>query len=521
MRRILPVRTATSPRGLWTRPGADVLLVYALALANAVCWLALYRWYGLIEHRDDTHFAFSKVPGWFDSPQLRQTALLLLAVSLIYLAGFYLLRSAATLGPSLKLATALLVAAPLVANVLLYTVGALDVFNYMIELKLTYYYDQNPYLVTFSDYRADPFALPAFLVDVPLFYGPSWLLFSWVPIAVAGVDDVVRTLLALKLFNALLLVVTAWLIGLYQRDARRGWIAAGLFLANPLVLFEGVGNAHNDVMMTTFLVGAMLALQRRSPLAGPLLALSALVKFYTLALLPIFLVAVLAARWGWRRIALSVGLAAATVVLACLPFWSGGDMVRGLRDGLERSQRYDHVSLYSLAQQVGLERIAERSPNPDAVRERPASEILPESTREGLRNGFAAAFAALAGLLAWRVRRGQPIETAAAATLLVFLLLLTNLYPWYLIPVFAMITLRLDRAGLAYLFTATALGLLYYPMYVYGHYNTPWTRLHTHLFLALFLVLPMALLPLLRLGGMVRRPGERRVPVPARLRRAV
>ena len=517
----IPERTSGARRRPWARPVVAEVIMLALAAANAVCWLALYRWYGLLEHRDNTHFALEKVPGWFDSPQLRQTTLLLLAISLIYLVGFWLVSSAATLGPQLKLVTALLIGAPIIANVLLYPVGALDVFNYMIELKLTYHYDQNPYLVTFSAYRADSFALPAFLVDIPLFYGPSWLLFSWVPVAVAGMDDVVRTLIALKVFNVLLLVVTAWLIGIYQRDNRRGWIAAGLFLANPLVLFDGVANAHNDVMMTTFLVGAMLALQRRSPLAGPLLALSALVKFYTLALLPIFLVAVLAARWGWRRIAVSVALTAATVVLVCLPFWSGGDMVQGLRTGLERSQQYDHVSLYSLAQQYEQEQIAQRSSTPDRLRERPSFEILAEATREALRNGFAVAFAGFAILLAWGTRRGQPIEVAAATTLLLFLLLLTNLYPWYLIPVFAVITLRLDRAGLAYLFTATTLGLLYYPMYVYGHFTAIWTRFHTHLFLALFLTLPVLLLLLVRLGSLARRPGERRIVVPARMRRAV
>jgi len=511
----------TISRRLRTWSGTDELRMLVLALANAVCWLVLYRWYGLIEHRDDTHYAFEKVPGWFDSPQLRRTTLFLFLISLIYLAGYRIVSSAAILRPRLKLVSAMLIAAPIIANVLLYPVGALDVFNYMVELKLTYHYDQNPYLVTFSAHRDDPFAMPAFLVDIPLFYGPAWLLLSWVPVAIAGMDDVVRTLVALKIFNALMIGATAWMIGVYQQDTRRRWIVGGLFLANPLVLFEGIGNAHNDVMMTCLMVAALLALQRRSPLAGPLLALSALVKLYSVALLPLFIVAVLAARWGWRRSALSVALTAATVALTCLPFWNGGDMVQGLRTGLERSQHYDHVSPYSLAQQYEQERIAERSPIAGRIRERPSSEIVPESTQTSLRNGFALTFAGLGCLLAWGVRRGRPVESAAVATLLLFLLLLTNLYPWYLIPVFALITLRLDRAGVAYLFTATGLGLLYYPMYVYGHFNTPWTRLHTHLFLAVFLTLPMVLLLVVRLGAPMAYPGGRRIVMPPRLRRAV
>jgi len=44
-----------------------------------------------------------------------------------------------------------------------------------------------------------------------------------------------------------------------------------LFAADPLILFETVGNTHNDVMMTAFLVISVLALRHRSQLAAPLL----------------------------------------------------------------------------------------------------------------------------------------------------------------------------------------------------------------------------------------------------------
>jgi hypothetical protein len=489
-----PVRT----RSLDT--SAELVLL-TLSIANAAAWYGLFRWYGLLENRNNTHFSFEKVPGGFDSSQLRQTALLFLLATLIYVAGFLFIRSLPGMSLSLKGLTGLFIAGPVVANVLLYPVAALDVFNYMIELKLAYHYDQNPYLVTFEAYREDPFALPAFLVDVRLFYGPVWLLVSWLPVAIAGMDDVIRLLIALKIFNVLLLGITAWAIAHYGEDRRRGWLAGLLFLANPLVLFEGVGNAHNDVMMTCFLILAMLALRKQSPMAGPLLALSALVKFYTLALVPIFLVAMLAGKWGWRRIGATAGLTLVSVVLVCAPYWSGGEMVDGLREGLERSQQMDHVSLYSLAQQYELEQEALGSGDPDFIRSRPSAEIISEATKDSLRNGFALAFILGAGLLALSVRRGRSVEAASAETLMLFVILLTNLYPWYLIPILAVLALRPDRSGIAYLVGATVLGLVYYPMFVYAHFNTEWSRYEVHQFLALFLTAPILVLLLVRWGG--------------------
>ena len=494
-----------------------VSLVVTLAILLIVTvsgWVALYRWYGLFEHRDHTHFAFEKIPGGFDSPVLRQTALVFLCLTAAYVIAVHTLRSAGSLPLPAKVLVAALVGGPAIACVLLYPVGALDVFNYMIEIKLAFHYDQNPYLVTFAAYRDDPFALPAFLVDITLFYGPAWLLSMWIPAAIAGLHDVVQTLIALKVFNLVLLTVTGLLIARARSASLPGWTAAALFLANPLVLFEGVANAHNDVLLTVFLVAAMVALRHRSPLAGPLLALSALVKLYPVALAPIFVVVALKDRWGWRRIALALGLTAIVVAATCAPYWGDGKLVDGMRSGLEESQIMDHVSPFSLAQQYAQQREAEGRPDATFFLGRPSAEVLPESTSATLRTAFTAAFAIGTLLLAAAVWRGHPPELAAAETLLLLLLLMTNLYGWYLIPVFALLALRPDRLGSAYIMVATALGLVYYPMFVYAHFNTTWSRFEVHQFLALFLTLPIVLYLLARLA-LRRRPGGDVFDVPA------
>jgi hypothetical protein len=70
---------------------------------------------------------------------------------------------------------------------------------------------------------------------------------------------------------------------------------------------------------------------------------------------------------------------------------------------------------------------------------------------------------------------------------------MTNLYGWYLIPVIALLALHPDRLSRIYVVIASTLGLAYYPMFIYGHYNSGWTRFRIHQFLALFLTAPIVL----------------------------
>ena len=473
----------------------DALLIWFVAIVSTAAWIPLYRWYGLFENEHNTHFAFEKIPGYFDSPIMRRTFALFVLLGLLYAFAIWLIRSMSVLSAPAKLGLIALVLGPAIVNICLYPVGALDVFNYMIELKLAYHYDENPYIVTFEAFRADSFALPAFLVNIKLFYGPAWLLTSWIPTAITGFDDVLTTLLGLKFFNLALLAITALVIARYQDDRRTGWIAATLFLANPVVLFEGVANVHNDVIMTAFMIGSFFALKRRSPLAGPLFALATLVKFNPLVLLPLFIAVMIQDRWEWRRLAVTAALTAVAIVTVCLPWWEGGDFVDGVTGGLEESQKMDHVSVSSLTRQWYQDQEA-GDEVPSVARQLRAYlsfDVVPESTRDRLDRVFAGIIAIATLALAIAVWRGMPLEPAAALTLLVLILFGTNFYAWYLIPVFALIALRIDRVSLLYVSIATTAGLAYYPMYVYAHFSTGWYRFQVHQFLALFLTVPAIL----------------------------
>jgi hypothetical protein len=102
------------------------------------------------------------------------------------------------------------------------------------------------------------------------------------------------------------------------------------------------------------------------------------------------------------------------------------------------------------------------------------------------------------------------MEAGVVDTLMLFSLLLTNLFPWYLIPIVAGVALWRNRVGLGYVFVGTTLGLAYYPAYVYARFGSGWDELTLHLFLALFLTVPMLIYLIAEAGGFVFRLSSRR-----------
>jgi hypothetical protein len=465
----------------WT-DGAIVLL----GLAAVACWLPLYRWYSIADHYDIPYFAFEKIEGQFASRTIRWTLALFVALTVIYLAGYLILRAARRIGPIARVAIVGQVVAVGGINVGLFPVGALDVFRYMVALKTYYHYGGNPFVLGFMDHQDDPFAKHGFLLHLPNAKGPFWVLVSAIPSYLVGFDDAIRFLVALKVFNLLLLGLTAWLIWQRLGGGRRGWLGAYLFAANPLVLFEGVGNVHNDVLVALCLVGALVALAGRSWLCLPLATASALVKYFTFQIVPLFLLAMLLSRQRPQTIALALIGSLVVTVASVAPFWDGGQMLEGIDRVDEAYETSAHVGLISLYEQ--------------SRRDGPRDRADPQ------RNRFAALYVLLALPAFLGVLRGRAVSAAALDLYLLFIVLMTLLYPWYLIPAVALLALRPRPLGLAYLFVATGLGLAYYPYYVWARFNSGYDVFERHLFLALFITVPILVFLAMELLGAVWPP---------------
>jgi hypothetical protein len=116
-----------------------------------------------------------------------------------------------------------------------------------------------------------------------------------------------------------------------------------LLVWNPVVLFETIGNGHNDIAMVVWLLlAAWSMLRRRYTLAVLALIGGALIKYIPLLLIPIVLALALRDLSGWRarlRLATVTSVTAVTLIAAAYaPFWRG----------LERSASNGARRLFSL-----------------------------------------------------------------------------------------------------------------------------------------------------------------------------
>lgn len=476
---------------------AEIALV-ALAIAATALWLVLHHWYGLRDNWHVQNFAFDKVRGGKGepalTPELRWTGVIFFGLSLLYAIGYVVVAKLPRVRQSAKIAILLIGLGPGAVNIDIFPVGALDVFRYMRALKQYLYFHENPYIQGFTAHKNDPFAINPFLLNLPNAKGPSWLFLSAIPAWLGGFSDPLHMIVALKAENLLLIGFTAIVAARAFTDSRHRWLAGYAVWANPLMLFEGVANVHNDVMIAFFVVAALVMLKRDSWLALPLLTLSALVKYFTLQLGPLFLLAMIARRWPARRIGMAV-LGAAVVVVACvLPFWAGGQMIHGIKNVDSAYTTSSHVSIISLVRQFRIRALT------DAAKIRAVTQNTPF---------FAALFIALAEPVLWRARRGKHLEQTALDLTLLFLVLLTLLYPWYLITVVALLALRRNALNSAYLFVMTALALIYYPASVWAWWGgaftstTGFNRLHRHLYLSTYLMIPIFAYWLIRGGRWV------------------
>lgn len=228
-----------------------------------------------------------------------------------------------------------------------YPLTAIDLFIYAIRTRGWALYGLPPLATPPQALpAADPWlGLAGEWVDAPSPYGPVWELLS-LGAFYAGGGNYLAHLLLLKLLGLLAFGGCIALVYAALKHLRPAWALAGTlaFAWNPLVLFEGVQNAHNDIWMTLFLLAALWLLSRQATwsrqtvaLAALLLALSILVKFVTVLLIPFFLLALLDGKKSWpRRVAdaaLFAGLLAAVVLLAMTPFWPGRESWAVLRAG--------------------------------------------------------------------------------------------------------------------------------------------------------------------------------------------
>ncbi len=211
----------------------------------------------------------------------------------------------------------------------LYPFDAVDIFENIMHGRILAVYGANPFREVARRFAGDPFYPYLVWRNTPSAYGPIWEALAGGLVRLAG-NDTVANVLAFKLLNALFLALCIGLVAVILRRIAPERVLAGVVLLawNPVVLYETIGNGHNDIAMAAWLLAAAWAvIERRYTLAVLALLVGTLIKFIPLLLLPV--VGLIALRQLTRpaarlRFVVVTGLAAlGLVAVAYGPFWSG------------------------------------------------------------------------------------------------------------------------------------------------------------------------------------------------------
>ncbi|MBI4491462.1 MAG: DUF2029 domain-containing protein [Chloroflexi bacterium] len=330
-------------------PLALLLIGSGLELGYLALWPLSYRLthgvdytYQYLVHYQSLWLKLHELLPWWDwalpgIDQSLEVNVNVLTATFALLFGLYLV--AATLvyraRPGRGLAWLVLALALLFQVTLFFMPGVFttDIFSYAMYGHIAGVYGLNPYLQLPGYFPGNP------LLDwihpiwrfAPSVYGPLWANLSSILSALVQDWEPVDRILAYKLLINLAHLVNLGLAWLLLRHFQPGTRVAGLLLFawNPLLLFEFAGNGHNDALMLTFLLLAVLLFLRRRPGWGLVaLALSVWVKYTTVLVVPLYLV-IWARQYRSRAVQARVFVGGSLVVLLValllyLPWYGDG-----------------------------------------------------------------------------------------------------------------------------------------------------------------------------------------------------
>ncbi|MBS2003399.1 MAG: hypothetical protein JST44_17930 [Cyanobacteria bacterium SZAS LIN-5] len=330
-----------------------------------------------------------------------------------------------------------------------------DVFSYIDVGWLQSNYHLNPYVTTVDEipnFRSDSMLTGVWAWN-PCPYGFAFAGLMKLVCQLGG-GNLAMTALLMKCINFGAFVATAALIycGSKRFGVSKPEVSLYLYLWSPFVLIQSLANAHNDVLMTLFVMIALFCASV-DVATLPLLALSALVvsaqiKFLWLVSVP-FLALFLYRKFGPK--ALAMNLLAATAMLAALASPYIADFSHFRFDIMRQDLSFNGKSLPALVENIahGVERMIYHSTT------------LPWF-EQGLNQGVSALkaviFAGFAGFCivlfgkALKTGRNYSVQSMLRDSLLLALLAVcvvsSKFHPWYILMFFPVALWMPERSEL-------------------------------------------------------------------------
>jgi alpha-1,6-mannosyltransferase len=441
-----------------------------------------------------------------------------------YLAGILLLDMGIAAVPG---ALTLIVVFELVFQITLFLLPGLyttDIFSYVMYGQISAVYNLNPYLYPPNYFPNHELMngnwIHPIWFDAASVYGPLWTNLGWVFARLIEPLNLVYQVFAYKVLmnvaHVINLALVWWLLTLLMASRPRARLTAfTIFAWNPVMLFDGPGNAHNDVLMVTLLLlgVAPLALTAARPtnrawLVGTFfVGMSALIK-YTTGLVGLFYVVPWARRLrSWPARTVWIGGAGVLVLATTLVlFWPWLEFPRALEPILTaangKSWQYSNSGPDIIALQIDNKLLHE--PSADIAAENHEylyadlyTTSTSSTTRATMKNITRAIFAVYLlwecwGL--WRLagNRSAPLvdavlKSSVRAFVVLIVLVLPWVLDWYWMWPLALATLLGWRSMLTRVVVAYTLVCL--PLFYLHHYMS-WNMPSSLVFV--YVLLPLA-----------------------------
>jgi hypothetical protein len=223
----------------------------------------------------------------------------------------------------------------------LYPITANDLFRYVLRGRIWAVYGASPMLSPPNDFPDDPYiAFAGEFGDWASGYGPLWEIVVQAPLRL-GATDMVPGAISLKLVVLLSYLICAILIGWFGTPPpsiphHSPLTALTFFAWNPLILMQGPGNGHNDMVFMALMVLGIILWQRKLWWGAAMaLTLAVLAKATALLMIPLFGVLLLRNEPTWRqRITKGLGAALIGLVTAYLIYSLLGPISEALQSVL-------------------------------------------------------------------------------------------------------------------------------------------------------------------------------------------